>query len=114
MEAGILIIISWYILNILWLIYGFAKVQLFIPQQKSPVTTFTVIIPFRNEADNLPKLLESFGRQNYPSDLFEVILVDDESSDNFQIPSRSFGTERFLVKNPGLIEMLYSIVVLFP
>lgn len=92
METGFLIIISWYLLNILWLIYGYTKVKSFIPESMYPTTTFTVIIPFRNEARNLPKLLESINVQRYPANLFEVILVDDDSSDNFQIPDTKFQT----------------------
>ena len=40
-----------------------------------------MIIPFRNEAENLPKLLKSIERLQYPKHLFEVILVDDASED---------------------------------
>ena len=42
------------------------------------------IVPFRNEDDNLPLLLDSFSKLNYPSELFEVILVDDESTNKFR------------------------------
>ncbi|MFD2726079.1 glycosyltransferase family 2 protein [Hyunsoonleella rubra] len=45
-------------------------------------TKFTLVIPFRNEAENLPELLHSINLLNYPKDLFEVILVDDTSEDN--------------------------------
>jgi cellulose synthase/poly-beta-1,6-N-acetylglucosamine synthase-like glycosyltransferase len=37
---------------------------------------FTIVVPFRNEADNF---FRQFSKLNYPNDLFEVILVDDES-----------------------------------
>ncbi|TEB40381.1 glycosyltransferase, partial [Flavobacterium circumlabens] len=43
-----------------------------------------------NEAENLPHLLKSFSKLNYPADLFEVILVDDESDEKFQIPNSKF------------------------
>ncbi|MDO5987461.1 glycosyltransferase [Flavivirga amylovorans] len=45
-------------------------------------TTFSVIIPFRNEAENLPDLLKSIESLEYPSHLFEVIFVDDTSEDD--------------------------------
>lgn len=41
----------------------------------------SVIIPFRNERKNLAKNIESILGQNYPSDNFEIIYVDDNSSD---------------------------------
>lgn len=74
-----------YVFTIAWLIYGFTKINTFEYTGLSPITSFTIIVPFRNEANNLPILLESFSKLNYPSDLFEVILVDDESDFKFQI-----------------------------
>ncbi|UWD30432.1 glycosyltransferase family 2 protein [Polaribacter sejongensis] len=44
-------------------------------------TSFSVIIPFRNEAKNLPILLQSIAELNYPKELVEFILVDDASTD---------------------------------
>jgi glycosyltransferase involved in cell wall biosynthesis len=55
-----------------------------------PKTSFTIIVPFRNEAENLPNLLNSFSNLNYPTDLFEVILVDDNSFEKFQILNSKF------------------------
>jgi cellulose synthase/poly-beta-1,6-N-acetylglucosamine synthase-like glycosyltransferase len=40
------------------------------------------VIPFRNEAKNLPTLLESISNLNYPHKMIEIILVDDFSTDN--------------------------------
>lgn len=80
---SVYIILLFYILNILWLWRGFNKVQLFKYSSTVPKTTFTVVIPFRNEKENLPKLLASIEKLNYPLDLFEVILVDDESTDGW-------------------------------
>src|SRR6185436_883472 len=42
----------------------------------------SVIIPARNEEENIGKLLSSIEKQTYPSHLFEVIVVDDHSTDN--------------------------------
>jgi glycosyltransferase involved in cell wall biosynthesis len=56
----------------------------------APKTTFSILVPFRNEADNLPLLLESIEKLKYPTELFEVILVDDESEEKFQVSSFKF------------------------
>ena len=74
-----------YCLTIIALIYGFTKVNSsnFIGLQ--PKTRFSIVVPFRNESENLPILLDSFSKLNYPMDLFEVILVDDASDFRFQI-----------------------------
>ncbi|MFT4094463.1 MAG: glycosyltransferase [Niabella sp.] len=47
-----------------------------------PNITFSVIIPARNEARNIQKLLDSLLAQTYPKELFEVIVVDDHSTDD--------------------------------
>jgi len=41
----------------------------------------SVIIPVRNEGRNVDTLLHSLANQSYPSASFEVIMVDDHSSD---------------------------------
>ena len=64
------------------LCYGFDRVKPFHLQDLKPKTTFSVIIPFRNEAKTLPHLLNSILKLNYPKNLFEVILIDDDSDDN--------------------------------
>lgn len=44
-------------------------------------TRFTIIIPARNEEENLKLYLPSVLQQNYPRELFEVIVIDDYSND---------------------------------
>jgi cellulose synthase/poly-beta-1,6-N-acetylglucosamine synthase-like glycosyltransferase len=73
-----------YMLTISWLIYGFTKINQFEFIGLPPKTSFSIIVPFRNEAENLPVLLESLSKLNYPTNLFEVILVDDESEKEFR------------------------------
>src|SRR6187431_2167044 len=86
-----------YVLTISWLIYGFTKINHFEYIGSSPKTSFSIIVPFRNEAENLPVLLENFSKLNYPTDLFEVILVDDFSSEEFQVSGFKFQVS--VVKN---------------
>lgn len=51
-------------------------------ENNKSVFSIAVIIPFRNEAENLPTLLASLRAQDYPADAFEVLLVDDHSDDD--------------------------------
>ena len=44
-------------------------------------TSFSLIVPFRNEAVNLPRLIESLNNIDYPGKLYEVIFIDDFSDD---------------------------------
>ncbi len=54
----------------------------------------SVIIPFRNEASVLPDLIDALTQQNLS--VFEVILIDDHSSDN------SFDVAESSLKKSGL------------
>jgi cellulose synthase/poly-beta-1,6-N-acetylglucosamine synthase-like glycosyltransferase len=78
----LLVILLVYVFLIVQLIFGFNKVKSFKATDLTPKTTFTIVVPFRNEAKNLPTLLESISNLNYPHKLIEIILVDDFSKDN--------------------------------
>jgi cellulose synthase/poly-beta-1,6-N-acetylglucosamine synthase-like glycosyltransferase len=71
-----------YIICILALVIGFNKIKDFNNKTTEEKTTFSVIIPFRNEEKNLPKLLESISSLIYSKDFIEFIFVDDDSTDN--------------------------------
>ena len=45
-------------------------------------TKLTIIIPVRNEAANIVKLLQDIDNQDYPPENFEVIIANDNSTDN--------------------------------
>ncbi|MDY7395868.1 glycosyltransferase [Aureibaculum sp. 2210JD6-5] len=76
------IILTIYTLLILWLIIGFDKVKPFEKKVETPKNKFSIIIPFRNEENNLIELLNSLSLLNYPNDFFEIFMVDDDSEDN--------------------------------
>ncbi|PWB19897.1 glycosyltransferase family 2 protein [Flavobacterium sp. HTF] len=90
MSLALFIILTIYVITIGLLIYGFFKVKKYQSPNLKPTTGFTVIVPFRNEEENLPILLESLQNLNYPFDLFEVILIDDDSDTKFQVLDFSF------------------------
>jgi cellulose synthase/poly-beta-1,6-N-acetylglucosamine synthase-like glycosyltransferase len=50
----------------------------------------SVIIPARNEQQNITRCLESIQKQTYPSSLFEVIVIDDHSTDDTALQVRQF------------------------
>jgi poly-beta-1,6-N-acetyl-D-glucosamine synthase len=68
-----------------------------------PEEFVSVIIPFRNESDNILKNLSSIQKQNYPVEKFEVIYVDDSSTDgSFEIlQSIGKNTNIKVLKLPG-------------
>ena len=71
-----------YIISIVRLCLGFKKVQTFQSDNAEVKNRFSVIVPLRNEAQNISKLLTSFENINYPFSLFEIIFVDDDSTDD--------------------------------
>ncbi len=81
MSITLLMIVVIYSVTLGQLISGFRKIKTFHLQNTTPKTHFSVVVPFRNEAENLPRLLQSIEELNYPLELFEIILVDDASSD---------------------------------
>jgi cellulose synthase/poly-beta-1,6-N-acetylglucosamine synthase-like glycosyltransferase len=85
-----------------YFIYGFDKVPDFKLEDLPAKTKFSVIIPFRNEANNLPTLLISISKLHYPKSLYEIIFVDDESEDDSVEKIKSYnlkGINVSVVKN---------------
>jgi cellulose synthase/poly-beta-1,6-N-acetylglucosamine synthase-like glycosyltransferase len=73
--AYIFLIISYYV--------GWRRIQIVsISEHQTDITTFSIIIPYRNEASNLPSLLRDLQALEYPASWLEILLVDDESEDN--------------------------------
>lgn len=64
----------------------------------------SVIIPVRNEASRIEKLLGAIAEQNFPRSLFEVIIVDDHSEDNSKAIVNGLGSP-FLLKYIALSEI---------
>lgn len=82
MTIILLLILCIYAVTIAQLIYGFGQIKKYQLTDSKPQTFFAIVVPFRNERDNLPALLETFRDLNYPEDLFEIILIDDFSEDD--------------------------------
>ncbi|HUR66242.1 MAG TPA: glycosyltransferase [Chitinophagaceae bacterium] len=65
-----------------------------IPEEKglsySPSLKVSVIVPARNEEENISRLLSALQEQSYPRELMEIIVVDDHSTDRTAEIVRSF------------------------
>jgi cellulose synthase/poly-beta-1,6-N-acetylglucosamine synthase-like glycosyltransferase len=57
----------------------------------TPSIKVSVIIPARNEEKNIGYCLDSILLQTYPSDLIEIIVIDDHSEDNTFNTVSAFG-----------------------
>ena len=71
-----------YLILMISLIYGWQQIPEFSPDFSPEETGFSIVIPFRNESENLPVLLNSLADLQYPAHKFEILLVDDASEDN--------------------------------
>lgn len=90
-------ILTVYSLFILLLDNGIRKLNFSIANSTSPATDFSILIAFRNEADMLPRLLQSLAALKYPKHKMEIVFIDDHSNDqSVQIISD------FTSKNPEI------------
>lgn len=76
-----LIVFSYFLL-LVSLYYGFSRIKECNEVFSEHLTSFSIIIPFRNEEDNLLQLLHSIQNLSYSNEAFEIIMVDDFSTDN--------------------------------
>ncbi|NND62696.1 MAG: glycosyltransferase [Flavobacteriaceae bacterium] len=83
-------IIVLYILSMIWIAIGIQKLPFFTAEIELPRTEFSVLIPFRNEEKNLSTLLKSLHDLNYPKNLYEVILINDGSTDDWENVIQAF------------------------
>ena len=71
-------------------IYGWKNIPDFVLKGLTSENSFSIIIPYRNEEQNLPELFKSLSGLKYPLDKFEIILVDDESTDRSRFLCEEF------------------------
>lgn len=77
-----LFLLSSYTALILMYRMGWERQQGFkLPAGYKPRTLVSIIIPARNEEENITACIGSLLAQAYPSSMFEVIVIDDHSTD---------------------------------
>ncbi|MFT5103846.1 MAG: biofilm PGA synthesis N-glycosyltransferase PgaC [Candidatus Latescibacterota bacterium] len=102
----LLVIPILYSLVMLYYYLGIRKTKTLALYNSDQKTSFSVIIPFRNEADNLPALLTSLLNIEYPKSLYEIILVDDASEDNSAALITKWITDNKLQSNARLTQSI--------
>ena len=65
------------------------------PGDSSDEPTISVIVPARNEEDTIRRCLDCLLKQDYPSCLFEIIVVDDR----FDLTGPRYRRKRFALKH---------------
>ena len=67
---------------LLFLRSGWLKLPNFEITEIKPNTQVSILIAARNEADKINHTIDDILAQNYPKELFELIIVDDHSTDS--------------------------------
>lgn len=70
-----------YLIALSWAILQWKSLNSIKPTEDN-YKSVSILIPFRNEASNLDKLMKSIKELAYPREKLEVILVDDHSTDD--------------------------------
>src|SRR5437868_4028372 len=84
MTAVLIICILLFLVYMVLIIYyrrGWVSMPGFRPPAKPASTRISVIIPARNEEKNIKACLDSIAAQSYPAQSFEVLVVNDHSTD---------------------------------
>lgn len=84
-----IVLIVFYVLLISYLFYvgyfivGWLRTPAFRTSRKlSRHPTISIIIPVRNEEEHIGKLLTDINKQSYPQEYIEVLVINDDSTDN--------------------------------
>ena len=102
--TAILLIISYSIL-IASITIGWWRIEEFQNNQPILKVKLSIVIAVRNEALNIEALLKSLSQQNYPQDLYEIIIVDDDSDDETVRLVEEFVSRQAEIKNLKLITL---------
>ncbi len=106
MYLAVLILSFYYLSILLLLAIGIFRLDTVkgVPRQQS----ISVLIAARNEEDNIANLLRCLTQQNYPHEKYEIIVVDDRSTDRTgEMVEKSLNSEvnitylRILPGEPG-------------
>ncbi|MEJ7587060.1 MAG: glycosyltransferase [Ferruginibacter sp.] len=110
MEPVIVIISFLLFISYAILIIYYRQSWISIPQFKVdgaslPTTKISIIIPARNEQENIGACLDSINHQTYPAHLFEILVVDDFSTDKTAAIVLNYGQHNIrLISLKDLVE----------
>lgn len=77
----IILLFAGYSLLIIYYWLAWKAIPDYVPTVSTAEIKISVIVPARNEENNIGQLLEALQQQTYPTALTEIIVVDDNSTD---------------------------------
>ncbi len=83
--------ISLYMVSLFMILFLKNRKQMFDDVQMTHLPSLTIIIPAYNEEDHITETIHAVKRLSYPEDLFELIVVDDGSTDKTVEKARAEG-----------------------
>ncbi len=89
-----------YVIMVLYFLIGWLRLKKHTVQDVENVSALpfvTIILPVRNESLNIQNCLNDIFKQSYPSHLFEVIVIDDFSTDATIRLAKETGHKNLLV-----------------
>lgn len=88
-----------YLFFLIWIAAGLRRLK--IKENQFVFPRVSVIIAARNEEKNINACLTALLQQNYPSELYEIIVVDDHSEDKTAEICQSFSQDRITLLSLG-------------
>jgi cellulose synthase/poly-beta-1,6-N-acetylglucosamine synthase-like glycosyltransferase len=98
--------IAFYVLAAVILFYGASRQH---HARHSPQPLISVLIAARNEEKNLAGCLESLLRSTYPGDKFEIVVIDDRSTDKTRELAENFGRQYRQVRVVSISQRLENM-----
>ena len=86
----LLLLIPYSVLLLLYRSWWSKTETLSVPDSFTATTSFTILIPARNEEKNIVDCLQSIQQLHYPKELIEVIVIDDFSDDATVVTAKQF------------------------
>lgn len=92
----IIILFAGYSLLIFYYYKQWKKIPDYITGKETLAEKISVIIPARNEEENIAALLKKLSEQSYPQSLTEIIVIDDHSEDHTAAIAASFDNVKLI------------------
>src|SRR4051812_45598425 len=80
-SAALIFCALYYFGFLFWCIRGWGKLKTIHQFAETFQTNVTVVVPARNEEANITACLDALIGQQFPPELFEILIVDDHSTD---------------------------------
>lgn len=102
------IFLLFYALLIFYYWHSWKKLEHYHPFDSVDNRFISVIIPVRNEEKNIAFLLNALSQQTYPKDFFEIIVVDDFSTDSTAETVKNYSLPNLVLVQPDISSELSS------